>query len=172
MLIGGYGLLWDRNHYQWNRVAKRRLLGRRDSGRKVTVADFSAGRGVYVMHNPQGGIYYVGLSVEYGRLAGRLSDHTKDRHADYWTHFSWFSFDEPAETPDADGIYSVDDSWDTYDDLAAQDAVEGLEAIMISLLAPVGNWKDGKFGTARKWEQVANVRPPSIETLDDLADRL
>jgi hypothetical protein len=50
--------------------------------------------------------------------------------------------------------------------------VKDLEAILIASLAPPGNVKREKFGEAEVWEQVANIHPPAIDTLDDLRPRL
>ena len=173
MLIGACGLRWQRDLYKWNRVNQRRLLGRRKGARgKVRIADFSTARGIYVLHNPQG-IYYVGLAFgDYGRMTGRLADHTTDKHADQWDRFSWFSFDEPSDEVDNDGIVILDDDWDDYGELGAREAVKDLEAILIAALAPPGNTRAEKFGLAEIWDQVANVRPPAVETLDDLRKRL
>jgi len=150
MLIGAYGTHWDRDVYEWNRVARRRLVGERNG----ELVDFSAGRGIYVLHRGLE-IYYVGLTIDYGRFSGRLSDHAKvtSRHHENWDAFSWFSFDAPGDHIDSNGLTQVDDDWDSYD-LTISGAVRGLEAILIEVLAPPGNVRVEKHGGAERWEQV------------------
>ncbi|MEO6472578.1 MAG: GIY-YIG nuclease family protein [Aeromicrobium sp.] len=154
MLIGACGLNWDATVYEWNKSAGRRILGQRSVGRgKVEVADFSGSRCIYVLYKGAD-IYYVGLSTSYGLLSGRLSDHLKDRHAELWDQFSWFSFDAPSEEVDEDGVLILDDDWDFYDKLTANEAIKDLEAILIALLAPSGNRRNEKFAAGEKWTQV------------------
>lgn len=152
MLIGAFGTHWDRNAYEWNRIARRQLLGRRDG----EVVDFSSARGIYVLHRGDE-IYYVGLTIDYGRLSGRLSDHAKptSRHSANWDAFSWFSFDGPGVYVEPPGFTQVDDDWDHYD-LTISGAVKGLEAILIEVLTPPGNRRVEKHGDAERWDQVTS----------------
>ncbi|MCL3836867.1 GIY-YIG nuclease family protein [Aeromicrobium duanguangcaii] len=136
--------------YEWNRAGRRRLLGERDG----EVVDFSASRGIYLLHQGDE-VYYVGHTINYGRFSGRLSDHAKltGRHGGKWDSFSWFSFDGPGDRVDSSGHTQVDDDWDHYD-LTITGAVKGLEAILIEMLAPPGNVRVEKHGDAERWEQV------------------
>ncbi|GAA2079816.1 hypothetical protein GCM10009821_20090 [Aeromicrobium halocynthiae] len=134
MLIGAYGIGCDLGVYEWNRVAGRRLLGwSAGRGDARSLADFSAGRGVYALYQDNA-LYYVGKTLGYGRFTGRSSDHakaSKSRHHANWNSFSWFSFDQPMDQPGADGIHALDGTWNQYD-LYVEEAVGGLEAILSS----------------------------------------
>lgn len=159
MLIGAYGIGWDREAYDWNRLAGRQLLGWRAGKRGVKmVADFSGGRGVYALYQDDD-LYYVGRTVNYGQFSGRLAGHanvSKSRHHANWNRFSWFSFDQPLDQPDDDGVHQLDDAWNHYD-LYVEEAVGGLEAILISLLSPRGNPRVERHGGAERWEQLPNT---------------
>lgn len=172
MLIGAYGVFWDREVYDWRKASKRRLIGRQgEKGPKFQIADFSRASGIYVLYN-EVGVYYVGLAAGEGGLSARLCDHTKDRHAGGWSRFSWFAFDSPSTNGDVDdeGVIQLE-TWSEYESLDTKTAIKESEAILIAALMPPGNKQKMRFGDGELWLQVAMTKPP-VPTFDEFKDRL
>lgn len=169
MRIGAYGLFWQRDLVDFERRSWR-LLGRVGENRgTIRIVDFRRARGVYVLYDDIG-VYYVGLSSGANGVGGRIRDHLGDEHADYWTRFSWFSFDAPAGEPSADGVYVT--APDEALQMDAPIAVRDLEALLQIAMQPYANRNQTRFSSkAREWIQVAD-RIPEVQTFETYRPRL
>lgn len=170
MLVGAYGLFWDRELVAWTSRGWR-LLGRRGfNAGTVRVADFRPGRGVYVLYSNTG-IYYVGLASGRGGIGGRLHDHLTDEHAERWTRFSWFAFDSPEETSvDADGVLRMEE-WASLEEAEDKLLIREMEALLLAATAPPGNVRRTAFQEGEQWLQVAE-RTMDVRSFGELAPRL
>lgn len=171
MIIGSYGMFWERDLVDWD-ARPWQLLGRRglNSG-TLRMADFRRARGVYILYNDLN-VYYVGLASSRNGIGGRLRDHLKDEHGSGWTRFSWFAFDSPDESdePDVDGVIQVVDQYGSVE-LDTKVLIRDLEALLQAATQPSANKSVTKFRDGEEWLQVATL---SLEvlTFDDLKPRL
>lgn len=168
MLIGSYGLFWDRDKVDFAANGWR-LLGRQglNTG-TLRITDFRRARGVYVLYNDVG-VYYVGLAAKSKGIGGRIKDHLKDEHQSGWTRFSWFSFDDPSDECYADGVHLLDQ----YDAVEVDSPVliRDLEALLQAVTQPFACKAMTKFAAATEWIQVATCTP-QVKTFDDLKNHL
>ena len=75
------------------------------------------GSGIYALYDDYG-LYYVGLSNR--SLRSRIRRHTRDRHKNKWTRFSWYR-------------------------IPRIDHVKDIESILLRIINPKGNRVKGKF---------------------------
>lgn len=154
MLIGAYGMFWDREDVDWTPGSGRawRLLGRRNTYRPaLKVADFRRAHGVYVLFNNKGA-NYVGIARGRNGLGGRLKDHLVDEHAASWNRFCWFAFDEVLGEYDAHGL-NVLRPRNEPSPSSSKVLIEEIEALLITLMS-VQNARTMKFKRAVEWTQV------------------
>ncbi len=155
MLIGAYGMFWERDGVDWNPgsgSAAWRLLGRRGVNRPgLRVADFRRARGVYILFDHHGA-HYVGLARGAGGLGERLKQHLSDTHADKWQRFCWFAFDGVGYHAGTDGFHPVQFR-DQPVPAADEEVIRELEALLITVLGTRGQNKM-KFQAAEGWTQV------------------
>ncbi len=113
LIIGAYGLFWQRNLVDWQSHSWR-MLGRQGLNKgTIQIVDFRRARGVYVLYDDVG-VYYVGLASGVTGIGGRLKDHLNDQHDSRWTRFSWFAFDRPGDASDDDGVTRIE-QYDSVD---------------------------------------------------------
>jgi hypothetical protein len=129
-IVNALGLFWDRSKVDW-KASQPKLLGQLQGG---TVVNFSAQRGVYLLHDAQG-VVYVGR-VTGQDLGMRLKQHTTDRLGGRWARFSWF------------GVYPVGDSGQLKTDAdfsmnSVDPTIAAMEAVLIEALEPRQNRKRG-----------------------------
>lgn len=171
MIIGAYGMFWDRDLVDWE-ARSWRLLGRRglNSG-TLRIADFRRARGVYILYNDIN-VYYVGLASSKNGIGSRLHDHLKDEHGSGWTRFSWFVFDSPEDSgeTDADGVIRVDNHYGSVE-LDTPVLIRDLEALLQAATQPSANKSTTKFREGKEWFQVA-TRALEVITFEDLVPRL
>ena len=168
MIIGAYGRFWERDQVDWGSRSWQ-LLGRQGLNQgTLQIADFRRARGVYVLYN-EVGVYYVGLASGDQGIGGRLKNHLVDKHGSGWTRFSWFAFDGPGETQDADGVFRIEQK-DSVD-LEAPVLIRDLEALLQVALQPFANRSVTRFANGVEWIQVATATP-EFRTFNDLRDRL
>lgn len=171
MIIGSYGMFWERDLVDWD-ARPWQLLGRQglNSG-TLRIADFRRARGVYILYNDLN-VYYVGLASSRNGIGGRLRDHLKDEHGFGWTRFSWFAFDSPDDSaePGTDGVIEVVDQYGSVE-LDTKVLIRDLEALLQAATQPSANRSVTKFREGEEWLQVA-TRSLEVLTFDDLKPRL
>jgi len=154
MLIGAYGMFWDKELVNWTPGSGRpwRLLGRRNTNRPaLRVADFRRAHGVYVLFNNKGA-HYVGIARGSSGLGGRLKDHLTDEHAGLWNRFCWFAFDEVLVDYDAHGLSVLQPRSDPSPS-SSKVLIEEIEALLITLMS-LQNTRKMRFKRAVEWTQV------------------
>jgi len=127
-VVNALGMFWERSKIDW-KSSQTRLLGHQPNGNTV---DFSAQRGVYLLHDAQG-VVYVGR-VTGQDLGQRLWQHTVDRLNGRWDRFSWF------------GVYPVTEAGvlktgSDFSHASVDVAIAAMEAVLIepSNRARIGN---------------------------------
>ncbi len=170
MLVGAYGMFWDRSLIDWNAHGWR-MLGRQGmNAGTIKIADFRKARGVYVLYSDTG-IYYIGLASGGNGIGGRLRDHLSDGHAERWSRFSWFAFDSPSETETyPDGVLR-NDHWAGVEEAEDKVVIREMEALLLAVASPPGNVQKTKFQEGSAWLQVAD-RTPSVQTFASLEHKL
>lgn len=155
VLIGAYGMFWYRGEVDFELTEGATtwdMLGRRGmNAPTMRTVDFRRARGVYVLFDDYGA-YYVGLARGKGGLGGRLRDHTRDKHAENWSRFCWFSFDGVADEKDDRGLHLVE-ARDQPVPGDAESVIRELEALLITILN-TRNTNTMRFQDAEPWEQV------------------
>ena len=77
MLIGAYGMFWDRDGVDWNPGSGPnawRLLGRLGANRPgLRIADFRPARGVYLLFDNHGAHYVASPEAPVGSVRGSSS---------------------------------------------------------------------------------------------------
>ena len=139
--IAAYGLFWDRAHVLW--TSNPRVFGRQHPA--ADRVDLAGQHGVYALIDPRGDVVYVGQAK---RLGPRLAQHTRNRLAARWSHFSWFGLRRVG----ADG--KLADSNGAADPDALVDLIEGL---LIEILEPRQNRQGGQWSGA-EYLQAADPR--------------
>jgi hypothetical protein len=129
-VVNALGMFWERSKVDW-RASQIKILGHMQGGIDV---NFSAQRGVYLLHDAQG-VVYVGR-VTGQDLGVRLKQHTTDRLSGRWTRFSWF------------GVYPVAESGQLktgadYSMNSIDSTIAAMEAVLIEALEPRQNRKRG-----------------------------
>ncbi len=155
MLVGAYGLFWERDGVDWSPGSGRaawQMLGRKGTYRRaLRVVDFRRARGVYVLFNHHGA-YYAGLAQGSAGLGGRLKQHLSDEHRDKWQRFCWFSFDGVGPDVGSDGLYQVAPRNKPVP-ANGRAVISELEALLITILGTQGQNKM-RFAAADEWQQV------------------
>ncbi len=171
MIIGSYGMFWERDLVDWS-ARPWKLLGRRGyNAGTLKVADFRRARGVYILYN-EINVYYVGLASSTNGIGGRLKDHLSDEHEWAWNRFSWFAFDSPEDAGEeqADGVIKVTQQYGGVE-LDTPILIRDLEALLQAATQPLGNRSVTKFQEGDEWLQVA-TRKPEVQSFEDLSSRL
>jgi len=156
MQVTSYGLFWRADEIEWfpgqgNRK-EFRLLGRIGINRpKLEVADFRRQQGIYILFDEYGPAY-IGLAKR-DRLGARLQDHLSDRLEGKWDRFSWFGFNEIAESPDEDGVLSLEQPRQKLTDDTST-TIGDLEALLIATMGPKLNRQKMGFDGAKEWKQI------------------
>jgi hypothetical protein len=106
------------------------------------VVDFSTQVGVYILHNRDRSIVYIGQTRRNsGSLLSRLREHSHGDLKGRWTHFSWFGLE-----PIKDGKISPEPS-DPPKNILKSAVLNHLEGMLIAMIEPPlnkrgPNWKD------------------------------
>ena len=130
-IIKAYGKMWERNQVDWHKCHPV-LLG---TPRKMSqYIDFNEMRGIYMLYDQNGALVYVGLATN--GIGSRLKDHTKDKHANAWTQFSWFGIDIIRQ----DGTIKRS----THLQTTISDVASALESVVIIGVQPPRNTKGGE----------------------------
>lgn len=156
MLIGAYGMFWQRDEVLWKpgRGQPFRLLGTRGGTTPTRkVVDFRRARGVYVLFDDHGA-YYVGLAKGKEGLGGRLKAHLRDEHKDSWSRFCWFAFDEVTQRRDSQGLTLLRHR-DRPMPSGSDDLIKEVEALLIALMN-TRNINTMRFKRANQWTQVSH----------------
>lgn len=172
MIVGAYGLFWEKGLVDWY-ARPWRLLGRQglNSG-SLRIVDFRRARGVYILYNDVN-VYYVGLAVGANGVGSRIRDHLDDKHSQKWNRFSWFTFDSPDDEGAIgdDGVETVAQTYNGVENLDTKDLIRDLEALLQQAMQPLANKAMTQFAEGGEWYQVAN-REPEVLKFEDLAPRL
>ena len=153
-LIGAYGLFWSMAEVNWHPGNGRswQLLGKRGENRgSLSVCDFRAARGFYILFDDHGA-NYVGLARGEQGIAARLEKHVSNK-AKKWSRFCWFSFDDVVVAPETQGWSRVLRR-DAISQVSADDTVREMEALLIMVLGARYNKAQMRFLTGKPWAQV------------------
>lgn len=114
----------------------------------------------------------VSWSIGARDPGGRLRDHLKDKHGSGWTRFSWFAFDSPDESDDADedGVIQVVDQYGSVE-LDTPVLIRDLEALLQAATQPSANKSKTQFQVGKEWVQVA-TQSLEVLTYDNLKPHL
>ncbi|MEM7806653.1 MAG: HTH domain-containing protein [Planctomycetota bacterium] len=141
-IVQALGMFWRRDRVEWK--ASPVLMGQQQPG--STPVDFSAQRGVYLLHDGRETVY-VGRSVDRP-LGRRLFEHTIDRLNGRWDRFSWF------------GLLGVDEGGHLHevpnDGFGDAVIIEALEAVLIESLEPPLNRRRGDHLQEVEYLQAAD----------------
>lgn len=140
-LIKTFGKYWQREKIDWTKTEPS-LVGRQSS--KSKSVDFKTMRGVYMLLDRHSQLVYVGVAVKES-IAKRLKHHTKDKHSNRWTQFSWFGIDGVNQNGT---IRKVNTFSVKIDDVA-----KALEAIVIEGAEPPCNTRGGDYLKGREYKQ-------------------
>ena len=124
--------------YADNRSQPRSLPGKPE-------ADFSRCRAVYLLHQQNGEVIYIGQARN---LLPRLLAHTRNDKRGRWTHYSWFSIDDPVSPSEA-LIVSETDVEEADVELTGTASMDVLEAILIETHEPKLNIESGDWRNAQ-----------------------
>lgn len=178
-LIGAFGMFWKREEVNWKRGSgpiSWEMLGYRGFRRPgVRVCDFRKAAGFYILWNDYRATY-VGLARGEGGIGARLRAHNDDRSKD-WSRFSWFSFDDTADSESFDG-WSELVLRDAVAESSADSVVRECESLLITVLGTYtsGSQKRMAFQTGQEWTQVttADLAPGKVcrrVAVEGFADR-
>jgi len=145
-IIKAYGMYWDRYAIDWKDP---HLLGKPELNDKVKASNFDLQRGIYVLHDGRI-VVYIGRTTT-DRLITRLKEHIADRHAGRWNRFSWF------------GLLDVSEKGEIIDEensTVINAIIKAAEALLIEVIEPPGNRKQGDFLKGKEYLQVID---PEIE---------
>lgn len=169
-IIQNYGLFWRRDSVFWGwQNQSGHLKGVLAGAKKSTPVDFADQRAIYCLYDDNREITYIGQTgAKNDRLFARMKAHTKDRHADRWTRFSWF------------GLRWVKNTKQLASDTLSASAKMGpalnhLEAILIAAVEPPDNRQGGRFGN--EVEQYVQFRddklnPPPDQMLEEIWEKV
>jgi hypothetical protein len=161
-LIAAYGEWWDPHEVDWGSVGagnKGRLLGA-EKGKRDPVIDVWHQVGIYVLF-ADWSVVYVGQTGKQP-LGRRLKQHRADDVAGRWDRFSWFG----VRPINADGSLRATKAL-SMRQLAGNDVIETLEAVLIRVTAPSLNYRRERVPDAKVLIQVA---PPARDMRAQLAD--
>jgi hypothetical protein len=160
-LINAFGMYWRRDKVLWTSSPK--LLGQQQPG--ATTVDFSAERGVYLLHDGRS-VVYVGRTTDQA-LGKRLQQHTVDRLNGRWDRFSWF------------GVFPVKEDGTLNCNPASAQTIDLLiitmEALLIEGLEPPQNRKRGDDFRAVEFLQVEDPeigKNQILQLMDQLKKKL
>lgn len=156
-LINAFGMYWRRDRVSWNPL---RLWGQQQPG--STPVDFTAQRGVYLLHDGRH-VIYVGRTTDQP-LGIRLRQHTVDRLNGRWDRFSWFGI----RPVNSDG--SLDQNANPTIDIDG--LIVTMEALLIEGLEPPQNRKRGDSFSAVEFIQRDDPDLAKKQLLDQLKDAL
>lgn len=164
MLIKNYGLFWRADRVFWGKPGVAgHLLGVEAKNLTSEPVDFRDQQGVYVLYDAAFHMVYVGQAGanDQQRLFDRLKQHSRDQLAERWSRFSWF------------GIRSVNNTGELRAESSATsstigEALNHMEAILISAAEPAHNRQGGRFGDGvEQYLQYRDAESLGLET-DDL----
>lgn len=156
-LIGAFGMFWKREEVHWrggSGPVSWQMLGYRGVKRPgLRMCDFRRVAGFYVLWNDYRATY-VGLARGDGGIGSRLGAHNDDDSKD-WSRFSWFSFDDTADS----GIH---EGWqdpvvrDAVAESSTEAVVRECEALLITVLGTYagGSQRRMAFQAGKEWTQV------------------
>ena len=163
MLVRNYGLFWKAADVYWGKQnSLGHLKGVLTGNTTAEPVDFRDQQGVYVLYDDNFRLVYVGQTgVNNQRLFTRLKQHTKDHLAERWSKFSWY------------GIRYVRNDGQLASEprsrlVSTPQALDYIEAILISAAEPAYNRQGGRFGEHA--EQYLQFRDDEFlgPTLDEM----
>lgn len=165
MLIRNYGLFWRRKDVFWGATGPGNAghLQGYPARAAFRLVDFRLQQGVYCLYDDAFKLVYVGQAGanDQSRLFDRIKDHRDDALADRWTRFSWYGrrwvTGANELSQEAQGV-----------NITAGDALNHIEAVLISAAEPPHNRQGGRFGDDveqyLQWRDTERLGP----TTDDM----
>jgi len=168
-LIKNWGFEWQRKYiFRGRGSVAGHLYG---SAKGKADADFRDQIGVYVLHDRNERIAYVGQSGNgNATLFNRLKQHMDGRLANRWDYFTWFGFREvnlDGSLSDRANVESVVSGFNY------SQALNELEGVLIETFEPFFNKQAGKLTTATEYIQKVDKRfeeKTTSELFDSIMD--
>lgn len=146
-MIKTYGLFWRVDNVFWGKQrVSAALYGVSSKRKKGARVDFREQRGIYALYADYDLIYIGQVGSGNRRLLARLTRHKKDHLAQRWNRFSWFG----TRWVTKKGVLSADTEGVN---ITSADAMDILEAVLISVAEPRLNRQGGKFKDADQYLQ-------------------
>jgi hypothetical protein len=168
-LIKNWGFMWQRKHIFRGTGGTAGHLRGRARGRND--ADFREQIGVYVLHDWQERIVYIGQAGNgNATLFNRLKQHLDGRLSERWEYFSWFGF----LAVNNDGSLSAKaEVGSTVSGFTYSQALNELDGVLIEIIEPSFNKQGGKINDATEYIQILDERTQEISNAElsrDIAD--
>ena len=147
MTIKAYGIHW---RLDWIEVDNFWMYGfkpKSDKWGNLPDPQFIINRcsAVYMLQDQDRQTLYVGQAKDLGN---RLYAHTKNHNMGRWTHFSWFSIEEPEEYSGKPEETGKSDPEEEGASLDSDLSLNNLEALLIEAIDPPLNRKSGSWSQA------------------------
>lgn len=162
-LIKNWGFEWQRKHiYRGTGGNAGHLKGSARGGKE---ADFREQIGVYVLHDWNERVVYIGQAGNgNATLFNRLKQHMDGRLADRWEFFTWFGF---LAVNSSNGALSARaDVESTVSGFTYSQALNELEGVLIEVMEPSFNKQGGKLKDATEYTQFIDERTQEISNAD------
>ena len=141
--LEAFGVYWQRDRVHW--ASKPRLFGRTHP--KADRVDLADQQGVYLLHDENGVVVYVGKAANIGQ---RLTKHTSDRLTGRWQRFSWFGIRPVAANGKLGSVATGT--------ITPTQLINTLEALLIEVLEP----RQNRAGSSYSGQEYIQVIDPKL----------
>jgi hypothetical protein len=161
-LIKNWGFQWQRQYIFRGAGSNAGHLKGYASG--LAEADFREQIGVYILHDRDLRIVYVGQAGNgNATLFNRLKNHLDGRLAGRWDYFTWFGFLKV----NIDGTLSdVADVKSRVSGFTYSEALDQVEGILIETIEPSLNKQAGQLKDAREYTQLIDPKMREISNAE------
>ncbi len=154
-VVKNFGLRWERKYVWFGHGGH--LKGH---AKNLPNADFRGQIGVYILYDKNENIVYVGQAKD---IFERLKQHTDDHLWNRWEYFTWAGF----RSVNGDGSLSQKQDLDSgVSGFTYETALNEIEAILIKVIEPKLNKKEGKLPDAAEYYQTIDPRVADISNAD------
>jgi hypothetical protein len=168
-LIKNWGFQWQRQYIFRGAGSNAGHLKGYAAG--LAEADFREQIGVYILHDHELRIVYVGQAGNgNATLFNRLKNHMDGRLAGRWDYFTWFGF---LKTNNDGTLSEVADVKSRVSGFTYSEALDQIEGILIEIIEPPLNKQAGQLKDAREYTQSRDTRMREVsnaELLEKIAE--